>query len=494
MRPDPVIIAFDRSSIRSFDKDGRMSVALTNISKAGVNPYRGAEIPGWQRLGLQPDRIYRLLRDPKELEKAAASFNEKPLLLSHKHVTADSHDKDLTIGTVGSNAVYEHPYLKNTLSIWDKDGIHAVVSDEQKEISSSYHYSPDMTPGVYDGEAYDGVMRDIVANHVALVREGRAGPDVVVGDSKENVMTVKSYSRVGMLTLGALIPAITPLLAKDAKLDLTATHQVLRPLTAKTFKANKANLLASIAADTKGKLANDASLGAISEVIDMLDAHGIGRDADPAMTDPAMADPAMGGDPTNATVLDPAMAADNDHVSQIKALLEGKVDPAILSKIDEILAGASAAKDEPAPFEGEPEVGKAPRAAADKDGDMDKDEKDKDRKEPAMDAKSVQTAIEAAVQAERKRATAINEAVRAVRPYVGEVTMAFDSAGEVYRHALKHMGVDVKDVHESALPVILKTMPVPGSAQRQTAVAMDANTITDFAKRHPGAGNITVMQ
>jgi hypothetical protein len=42
-----------------------------------------------------------------------------------------------------------------------------------------------MTPGVSpQGEKYDGVMRDIVGNHVALVKEGRAGADVVVGDSK----------------------------------------------------------------------------------------------------------------------------------------------------------------------------------------------------------------------------------------------------------------------------------------------------------------------
>ncbi len=40
-----------------------------------------------------------------------------------------------------------------------------------------------MTPGTYAGVRYDGVMRDIAANHVALVRKGRAGPDVVVGDS-----------------------------------------------------------------------------------------------------------------------------------------------------------------------------------------------------------------------------------------------------------------------------------------------------------------------
>jgi hypothetical protein len=40
-----------------------------------------------------------------------------------------------------------------------------------------------MTPGTYGGIKYDGVMRDIVGNHVALVEEGRAGADVHVGDA-----------------------------------------------------------------------------------------------------------------------------------------------------------------------------------------------------------------------------------------------------------------------------------------------------------------------
>ena len=40
-----------------------------------------------------------------------------------------------------------------------------------------------MTPGVYEGERYDGVMTEITGNHVALVSDGRAGPDVVVADS-----------------------------------------------------------------------------------------------------------------------------------------------------------------------------------------------------------------------------------------------------------------------------------------------------------------------
>ncbi|MCV5420626.1 DUF2213 domain-containing protein, partial [Escherichia coli] len=58
---------------------------------------------------------------------------------------------------------------------------------------------------------YDGVMRDIVGNHVALVTEGRAGSDVVVGDSIPTGM--KSMSELTK----KLMAVITPMLASDEK-------------------------------------------------------------------------------------------------------------------------------------------------------------------------------------------------------------------------------------------------------------------------------------
>ena len=76
-------LALDYASLRKVDEDGRLHVAETNISKACVNPYRGAEIPGWQSLGLDADRIYRLLRDPAELRRAASTFNNIPVVNEH---------------------------------------------------------------------------------------------------------------------------------------------------------------------------------------------------------------------------------------------------------------------------------------------------------------------------------------------------------------------------------------------------------------------------
>ena len=67
-------LALDRDSVREKDRDGRLRVTRANISKANICPYRGSEIPDWQKLGLDPDHVYNLLRAPEELQKAAESF------------------------------------------------------------------------------------------------------------------------------------------------------------------------------------------------------------------------------------------------------------------------------------------------------------------------------------------------------------------------------------------------------------------------------------
>lgn len=179
-----VKFAFDRASVRTYDADGMMHVALTPISKANVCVYYGKEIPDSEVLGLIPEKAYRLLRDPEELRKAAPTFNNKPVLNQHIGVMVAEPPKEAIIGSTGESAEFDGTYLKNSMVVWDLDSIMGIETERQKEISSSYRYRLDLTPGVYEGEAYDGVMRDIVCNHVAIVPSGRAGPDVFVYDSK----------------------------------------------------------------------------------------------------------------------------------------------------------------------------------------------------------------------------------------------------------------------------------------------------------------------
>lgn len=169
---------------RHYDAEGRLHILRTPISKAAVNPYYGKEIPNAENLGLQPERVYYMLRDPGELAKAASSFARNQLMFKHTAVNADDPKQESIAGTIGSEVEFQAPYLIADLCIWDAEAIAGVETDTVRELSASYRYRADMTPGVYEGQRYDGVMRDIQGNHVALVKAGRAGSDVMAADSE----------------------------------------------------------------------------------------------------------------------------------------------------------------------------------------------------------------------------------------------------------------------------------------------------------------------
>jgi hypothetical protein len=323
-------LAYDRAaSVRTISKDGRLHVAISNISKATVSPYHCTEIPRWRELGLDPDRTYQFLRDPDELEKAVPSFNNLPLLNAHSPVTAANHSPDLVIGATGSDAKFEAPYLKNSLVIWAKDAIDAVESGEQREISCGYYWTADMTPGVFNGERFDGVMRNIIGSHVALVAEGRAGPDVLVADSKEE-LSMHKLSRKAAVVQGALLVHLQPIMAQDAKADLTP---YLVGVTGRNFKASRAAILAGVRRATAGKLAVDAvlDLDAVGRVLETLE------DFDPAEEDDAPP-PVRAVKPSEPD----APAVDEDPLARIKEFLKGKISDEDLADLDSFYgAGAN---------------------------------------------------------------------------------------------------------------------------------------------------------
>lgn len=176
-------MALDEASARFIDEEGRMHIAETNICKASINPYRGEEIPDWEKLGLEKDKIYQMFRPPEELEKATASSNGIQLMRVHVPVDADDHQPDEVAGSIGTSARWEDPFVKNAITIWPSDDIDGVETKQKFQLSPGYRYDPVMTPGKWKGKPYDGIMMNIRFNHVAIVTEGRQGADVVVPDS-----------------------------------------------------------------------------------------------------------------------------------------------------------------------------------------------------------------------------------------------------------------------------------------------------------------------
>ena len=178
----------EEGTVREMDKDGRMRISRAHVCKACVSPYKGKEIPGAEDLGLEPEKIYNMLRPPEELEKAAPSINGVQIVRKHTPVDADDHKPYDVVGAVGTTAAWQDPYIDNSLTIWSADDIKGIDSGEKRELSPGYHYTPVMESGVFNGEPYDGRMTDISFNHLALVTEGRQGRDVVIGDSADELL------------------------------------------------------------------------------------------------------------------------------------------------------------------------------------------------------------------------------------------------------------------------------------------------------------------
>lgn len=212
-------LAADRS-LRRYDSDGHLHVEACNISKANVCPYFGREIPNGAALGLDPDRVYMLYRDPAELAAAAQSFAGKPLLMHHQPVTADEPATDLVVGSIGTDVNFDGPYLRASISVWRADAIKKIEREEQRELSPGYRYTADMSPGKSpEGLTYDGVMRNIRGNHLTIVKEGRTGPDVTVADELPKGRTMR-FAKF-FAGLASVIPGLKPeqVIALDAALD-----------------------------------------------------------------------------------------------------------------------------------------------------------------------------------------------------------------------------------------------------------------------------------
>lgn len=184
MRFDRIRMAKDAASARHKDENGFLHVMDNPISREQVAGYYGNEIVGWQKLGLDPDRLYHLYRPAAELKAAAETFNRLPIYLQHQDADAQDPHKAEMIGGMGSDARFDGEYLRNSLCFTDAKAIALIESRDMAELSMSYFYDVDMTPGEWRGEHYDGVMRHIRGCHVALVEEGRAGPRVAVRDAK----------------------------------------------------------------------------------------------------------------------------------------------------------------------------------------------------------------------------------------------------------------------------------------------------------------------
>lgn len=167
-------------SKRQTDVNGYLLVRDNPITKVGVFPYLGREIGA-----PDADRIYQVYRPQEELEKpeTIASANLVPWIDEHEFLGVEGTpaEKKGVQGTTGESARFEYPYLRNSIRAYS-DFMKNLIDRGKVELSPSYRCRYEFSEGVFDGQRYDAIQRDIRFNHLASVKEGRTGPDVAVQD------------------------------------------------------------------------------------------------------------------------------------------------------------------------------------------------------------------------------------------------------------------------------------------------------------------------
>lgn len=247
-------------SAQSVDINGFVEIKGNPISKTGVYPYLGREIGA-----SEPDRIYKVYRPEEELssQETIDSFKLMPLVDEHAMLGDEAAgftpaERKGVQGVIGEDVYFDAPYLRGNIKVYSESAKGLVKSGTKRELSPGYRFKLDMTPGTFNGEAYDAIQREIRANHLALVTEGRTGPDVSVLDSAAHLCALDSALLQEALTMAdEMKPA-----SESAGTDVDLKSQI---------KA----ILAEIKAEEEVKEAGEE----------------LGVDADPAPT-PAAADPA----------------------------------------------------------------------------------------------------------------------------------------------------------------------------------------------------------
>lgn len=451
-----------QTSMREFDDNGYLHVKLTPISKACVNPYLGSEIPDFEDLGLEADHIYYALRDPKELEKAVKTFNGLPLLMEHHVINADVQPKEYVVGSTGTDAVFEAPYLKNSLTVTDAEAIKAIEDGSAKEISCAYRFTPDFTPGEYemDGQKihYDFVMRNISGNHVALVPEGRAGHDVSVADKKPDFIK-RSEEKLTKKQIVLDFKKRRNNLANDANLGIEAS-EVLSAGFQKALNVIEAQVEGYDPREVGLDIDKDATIDEIidkfmpgldeetkttykgvleklkGETPDAVDSPCGGKDKD--MGTPAKSEPMKGNPPP---------AKDDDW-------LEEKMKDPVFREAFEmgIRYGEKREKADPERIDREHESEGMKRALGE---DSFKNFKEK----IVADAKAK------AIAETKEHYRSLNKAANKVKPLVGTITdpLAFDSANSIYAFALRSAGKNPEHynsaAYEGMIDMLLEVTP-----------------------------------
>lgn len=175
------VIRFDKGELQNAEKtpQGFLRVPVY-ATRAGVFNYKTGD-----------GKIIRELRPPEEVFKADSlhSLSGAPFTLRHppEMITPKNVSK-YQKGHVLESIRQDGDKVACSVIISDADAI-AAVEAGMREVSCGYHADIFDEAGVFQGQPYDVVQRNIRYNHLAATDKGRAGPEVRIRlDAADAVM------------------------------------------------------------------------------------------------------------------------------------------------------------------------------------------------------------------------------------------------------------------------------------------------------------------
>lgn len=177
--------AKDAMDFREYDTNGWFEVKDNPLSRVGVYPYSGASIGDPEA---DPGKLYNVFRPPEELgsPECLQSFRLLPWIDDHVMLGKEEDglmpaERKGIQGVTGEQQSFDGETLFSNIKVMSEAMANSIETGKT-ELSCGYRCRYERAPGVYDGQAYEYVQRDIRGNHLALVDSGRMGPEVAVLD------------------------------------------------------------------------------------------------------------------------------------------------------------------------------------------------------------------------------------------------------------------------------------------------------------------------